>query len=221
VLGIKREPEDTPQSLAQRIKDALSTAKDNITQTANSVRDSAGEAAGQLATSAQSAGDQLTRGSKAAQAMGSNVLSMVADNPVLLGAIGLAVGALLGALVPQSEREDAALGDMAGQVRETARNLSQEVVDRGGQVAQRVLDAGRDSARAHGLTADKSLSDIVEDLKSGDLVGSVKNIAADVLRSGDEAIREDGLKAEPLTGTTDSTSSAQVASPGRHSEGST
>ena len=220
VLGIKREPEDTPQSLAQHIKDALSAAKDNITQTANHVRDGAGEVAGQLTTSAQSAGDQLTRGSNAAQAMGSNVLSMVADNPVLLGAIGLAVGALLGALVPQSEREEAALGGMAGQVRETARNLSQDVVNRGGQVAQKVLDAGKDSAHAHGLTADKSLSDIVEDLKSGDLVESMKNIAADVLRSGDEAVRKDGLNAEPLPGSTDLTGSAQVASAGRHSEGS-
>jgi hypothetical protein len=67
--------------------------------------------------------------------MGSNVLSMIADNPVLLGAIGLAVGALLGALVPHSEQEEAALGEMAGRARETARNLSQEVMDRGGQVA--------------------------------------------------------------------------------------
>jgi ElaB/YqjD/DUF883 family membrane-anchored ribosome-binding protein len=212
VLGVKREPEDTAQSLSQRIQDALSAAKENVGQTANSIRSRASDAADQLATSAQSAGDQLTHGAKAAQTMGSNVLSMIADNPVLLGAIGLAVGALLGALVPQSEQEEAATGEMAGQARKTARNLSQEVMDRGGQVAQQVLDAGRDSARAHGLTADKSIGDVVEELRSGDLAGAAKQVAQDVLKSGDEAFRKDGLKTDQPTNANGSPSSSQIGS---------
>jgi ElaB/YqjD/DUF883 family membrane-anchored ribosome-binding protein len=212
VLGVKREPEDTAQSLSQRIQDALSAAKENVGQTANSMRSRASDAADQLATSAQSAGDQLTHRAKAAQTMGSNVLSMIADNPVLLGAIGMAVGALLGALVPQSEQEEAALGEMAGQARETARNLSQEVMDRGGQVAQQVLDAGRDSARAHGLTADKSIGDVVEELRSGDLAGAAKQVAQDVLKSGDEAFRKDGLKTDQPTSANGSPSSPQIGS---------
>ena len=119
----------------------------------------------QLATSAHGAGDQIAQGSKSAQAMGSNVLATIADNPMLLGAIGLAVGALLGALVPQSEQEETALAGMAGQARKTAQNLGQEVMDRGGRVAHQVLDAGRDSAREHGLTADKSVGEVVAGLQ--------------------------------------------------------
>jgi hypothetical protein len=193
VVGVKREPNDTAQSISQRIQEALTAAKNNASQTASDLGNRAIDAAGQVATSA---GDQLAHGSKAARAMGSNVLSTIADNPVLLGAIGLAVGALLGALVPQSEKEEAALEEMAGQARETARNLGQEVMDRGGQVAQQVLDAGRDSARAHGLTAEKFIGDVVEELRSGDLAGAVKHVAQDILKSGDEAFRKDGLKAD-------------------------
>jgi hypothetical protein len=139
--------------------------------------------------------------------MGSNVLATIADNPMLLGALGLAVGALLGALVPQSEQEETALAGMAGQARKTAQNLGQEVMDRGGRVAHQVLDAGRDSAREHGLTADKSVGEVVAGLQSGDLAGTVKQVAKDLLQSGDEAIRKDGLKTDVPMGANGSTSS--------------
>jgi hypothetical protein len=66
-------------------------------------------------------------------------------------------------------------------------------MDRSGTVADQVLDAGRDSAREHGLTADTSIGDLAEGLKSGDLAGTVKQVAQDVLKSGDEAFRKEGL----------------------------
>jgi ElaB/YqjD/DUF883 family membrane-anchored ribosome-binding protein len=207
VVGVKRGSEDTAQSLGQRIQDALAAAKTSASETASSLRDHASDAASQLATSAHGAGDQIAQGSKSAQAMGSNVLATIADNPMLLGAIGLAVGALLGALVPQSEQEETALAGMAGQARKTAQNLGQEVMDRGGRVAHQVLDAGRDSAREHELTADKSVGEVVAGLQSGDLAGTVKQVAKDLLQSGDEAIRKDGLKTDVPMGANGSTSS--------------
>ena len=165
---MKRGSEDTAQSLGQRIQDALAAAKTSASETASSLRDHASGAASQLATGAHGVGDEIAQGRNSAQAMGSNVLATIADNPMLLGAIGLAVGALLGALVPQSEQEESALAGMAGQARKTAQNLGQEVMDRSGRVAHQVLDAGRDSARAHGLTADKSVGEVVAGLQSGD-----------------------------------------------------
>ena len=53
-----------------------------------------------------------------------------------------------------------------------------------------------DSAREHGLTADKSVGEVVAGLQSGDLAGTVKQVAKDLSRSGDEAIRKDGLKTD-------------------------
>jgi ElaB/YqjD/DUF883 family membrane-anchored ribosome-binding protein len=196
VVGVKRGAEDTAQSLRGRIQEALAAAKTSASEAASSLRDHASDAAGKLATSTHGLGDQIAQGSKSAQDVGSNVLAMIGNNPVLLGAIGLAVGALLGALVPQSEQEETALAGMAGQARETARNMGQEVMDRGAKVAHQVLDTGRDSAREHGLTADKTIGDVVEGLRSGDLAGTVKQVAQDVLKSGDEAFRKDGLKTD-------------------------
>jgi hypothetical protein len=113
----------------------------------------------------------------------------------MLGAIGLAVGAVLGALVPQSEQEEAALGDVGRRAREGAGDLAQEVVDRGATVARGVLDAARDSASNHGLSG-KSAGHFVDEALKGNLVGSASGIAKDMLKAGETAVRKAGLGQE-------------------------
>jgi hypothetical protein len=213
-LGLARQAQDTAESFGQRVQEALAAARQSVTQGAHDLRDRASDAAGQLGSGAQNAGAQLAQGGQAARQMGNNLISTITDNPVLLGAVGLAVGALLGALVPQSEQEESALGGMAGQARDTARNLAQEVVDRGGQVAQRAIDAGRDSARAHGLTGDKSVGDLVEGVKRGGLAESVKQVAKDVLQAGDEAARKEGMEQDQPAASSPPNSTQAATQPG-------
>ncbi len=149
----------------------------------------AGSAAQSVSGAAQSASDVLARGGRRAGAAGGDLVSSLVESPVLLGALGLAAGAMLGILLPQSEQEEAALGDIAGQARETASGLAQEAADRGGKVAEAVIDAGRESAQSHGLTGNKSAGELTNAALSGDLAGNAKNVAQDVLRAGDEAVR--------------------------------
>ena len=82
---------------------------------------------------------------------------------------------------------------MADKAREAARDLAQEAVDRGGKVAQQVLDAGRDSTRAHGLTGDKTVGSLVDEALSGDLVSNVGRVAKDLLRAGEDSFRKEGM----------------------------
>lgn len=193
-LGIARQAQDTAASFGQRVQDALAAARQSVTQGAQGLRDGASNTAARVSGSAQGAlqgaGDKLSGGSQAARQMGGSMLSTVTDNPVLLGAVGLAVGALLGALVPKFDQEEAVLGGVAGQARAAARALAQDVVDRGGQAAQQALDAGRDSAGAHGLTGDKSVGAFVDEALSGNLSGSVKQVAQDVLKAADEGLQQ-------------------------------
>lgn len=207
-LGIARSAQDTAQSFGQRIQDALAAAAEAVTHGAHGLRDQVSGAAGQLGSSvsqlgssAQGAASQLgsqigggfAHGGQAAQRMGGSLVAALSDSPVLLGALGLAAGALLGALVPQSEQEEAALGGIAGQAREAFRGAAQEAVDRGGSVAQAVLDAGRSSVQQHGLTGDRSPGALVDAALSGDLATEAKQVAKEVLQAGDEAVRKKGL----------------------------
>lgn len=196
-LGVARQPDDTAESFSQRVQQAFSTTSQSVIKGAQDLRDSATDTASRLSGSAQSAlqsaGERLAQGSESARQMSGTLLSTIGDNPVLLGALGLAVGALLGALVPQSGQEEAALGEVADKARTAARTLAQGAMDRGSEVAQQALEAGRDSAHTLGLTGDKTAGNFVDEALSGDLAGSIHQAAQDVMKATDEALHKSGL----------------------------
>ena len=192
-LGVVRQAQDTFESFAKRVQEAWQSASDSVSDGAHDLRDWASDASGQLLGKAPGSNGQDSTLARSTQQAGSNLLATITDNPMLLGAIGLALGALLGAIVPQADQEQAALGDIADKTRAAARDLAQETVDRGGKVAQQVFDAGLDSTRAHGLTGDKTVGAFVDETLSGDLVDTLKQVAQDVLKASDSALRKDGL----------------------------
>lgn len=69
--------------------------------------------------------------------------------------------------------------------------MAQQALDRGGSVAQAVIDAGRDSADAHGLTTGKSAGDLLNAAVSGDLASHVAQVAKDALNAGEGAVRKE------------------------------
>ena len=218
LLGITREGEETDDLFGQRVQNVISATKDSLTQAtqelgdkAGALKDKAGQAASQAAGIAQNASDQIASGVQTAQQMGSSLFAAMSDNPILLGAVGLAVGALLGSLVPQSEGEKAAFSGAAGTVRETATDLAQQVVDRGSAAAQKLAEGARDSAEKRGLSGDMSVTDAVKKVGSGELLGSVKDIALDVLKAGDEAVRREVSSETSQSAQTDEESEESVS----------
>jgi hypothetical protein len=97
--------------------------------------------------------------------------------------MGLTVGALLGLLVPKSEQEETALGDVASE----AQNAVQDLMGRGGRVAGKMAEQVWASARTHGFETDKPVEDRADDVQSGEAAGH--EFAQDVPQSGEEALR--------------------------------
>lgn len=201
-IGLARHAQETAASFGQRVRDALSAAQQSVRDTAHDVRDqvsgtasAAAGAIGSLGSSAQDAagyaGGALSHGSQAAGQMGSNMIAALAENPVMLGALGLAAGALLGALVPQSDQEEAALGGIAKQARDTAASLANQGIEGGKHVSQAVADRARKSAQAHGLVGGMTPGQMVDAALSGELSGNVSEVVKDVLRTGEEAVRKE------------------------------
>ena len=199
-IGLARHAQESTESFGQRVRDAMSSVQDAVTGSAQGIRDSAGSAASAVGHAASSAGASaqdmardamrsvsgaLSQGGKS----GGNLATALTESPVLLGALGLAAGALLGALLPQTEGEEEALGGIAGQVRQTATSLAQQGMDRGKEVAQSVMDKGRDSAEAHGLTGGRSAGELVDAALSGKLADDAKAVAQEVLEHGHDAVR--------------------------------
>jgi hypothetical protein len=113
-----------------------------------------------------------------------DTLSSFASNPFALGAVAAIVGATAGALIPSFEQEETALGAAATKIREKGRDLAQGVVDTGSRVASDTLDAVKESAGSHGLSADMQVGDVVAALKNGDLVDDAKAVAQETLQAG-------------------------------------
>jgi len=203
-LGLARHSQETTESFSGRVRDALASAQQALSESAHNLRDQASGAAGavggvvhgagqSIGDAAQRAGDAMAYGTRATGKAGGNLISSVTESPVLLGALGLAAGALLGALLPQLEQEEATLGGIAAQVRDGAKGFAQDAVDKGGNIAQAVLDKSGDSAQAHGLTGTKGPGELVDAALSGNLARDIKEVAEDVIHSSDEAVRKEVL----------------------------
>ncbi len=200
-IGLARHAQETTESFGHRVRDALAAVQEAIVGSGHDLRDQlgaagtkAGSVASALGSSAQGLAQQarssvsgaLSQGGQA----GGNLVTALTESPVLLGALGLAAGALLGALLPQTDQEEAALEGIAGQARDAATSLANEGLERGKQVAQSIVDKGRDSAREHGLAGGKSAGELVDAALSGDLASSAKTAVQEMLQTGDEAVRE-------------------------------
>jgi len=173
VLGIARGTSDTAASYSQRIKDAMASASQRARETSHDMGSGASKALGRLGGQARGGGYAAGKGARS-----------LTGNPIALGAAAALVGLVAGALIPVSDQEERALGSLAGQVRSKGRDLAQDVVNRGAQVAGDALGAAKDSAQAHGLTADKPVGELIGDLRSGELIGHVKQAAQEVADAG-------------------------------------
>lgn len=125
-----------------------SSIGDTARQAAGQAQQKAGEAYDQAAEWAQDtyerasswASDAFERGSdelgsfksRSGQRFGGGgVQRYVAENPMMVGLVGLAAGLLLGALLPRTRREDEAFGEWADEVREQGLRYAQEATQRG------------------------------------------------------------------------------------------
>ena len=200
VVGLARETGETAESFGQRIADAIGKAKQSVMDKVHDMQDQATVAGGRAGAIAHQAGDTVVEGSRRAKEAGSKIIATMGDNPLLLGAVALGVGALLGALIPQSEQEEAALADAGAKVRETALNAAQGVMDRGSEIADQALAAGQKSAGAHGLSGDTSVGELLDSARSGELLDRVENVARDTLHSTQAALGDGHASADSQQG---------------------
>lgn len=70
---------------------------------------------------------------------------LLQENPLALGLAALALGALLGMLLPETQRENELLGPRRDQLAEQAQNTVKELTQKVTVVAETAKDAARDA----------------------------------------------------------------------------
>jgi len=131
-----------------KAKDAAQGAGETVRSTVDQVQNRAGDVYEQATDWAQDtyerasswAGDTFSqdrlndvrgRSTKAFGGARSSVQNYVAENPMVVGIVGLAAGLLIGALLPRTRREDETFGEWADEVRQQGVRYAQDVTQRG------------------------------------------------------------------------------------------
>jgi hypothetical protein len=127
---------DSAQSMKERMSGSAHSAMDHLHGGADYARERATQLGNAASHQMQRARSQLDY--------------MIQEHPLVIGAIGLAVGALLGAAAPRTRREDELMGEARDRLMDRASEVGKEQLHKAEQVASAAKDAATDAAKKEG-----------------------------------------------------------------------
>lgn len=181
---------------AQNVAESLSSAAEGVSSAARSARDHAASAAGAVSDTvgeySQRIGDQASEMAEQAQeqlgAASEEVIrrirKLIEEQPLLVGAIGLAIGAGIAAVVPTTEAEKEYLGESREAAKEAISEFASEQLETAKDAAEKVAQAMSKAADAEGLTEEvQSFGDSVSK-RLGKVAQAGADRARESLQSG-------------------------------------
>lgn len=142
--GVRASVAGAAEGARERMADAAEGARERVAGARDEVRNRAAAAR----VRARRYGQRARRGA----------LDMLHEQPLVLGAIGLAVGAAIGAALPPSEPEDRLMGETRDRLKRRAEAIGREQAAKAGAAAQAAYEAAKDEAEAQGLTPEHGKS---------------------------------------------------------------
>ena len=144
---------DTAQHATDRAREMADQARERIADGADSMRermaDTAGSARERVSDLAHRTREQMDH-ARARASM------MINEQPLLVGALGIALGAAVGAALPETRREDELMGELRDDLMARGSDKAREYADRATDKAREMLDRGTERAhREVDATAEK------------------------------------------------------------------
>lgn len=151
VMGLQQDAAETASAFADRVQQAMDAAQERARESFERMRQSAADLRDGIASTGRQAGAAMGQAAGRSRDFvaraGSGIGETVGDNPLLLGALGLAAGALIGAVLPRTRQEEELLRPATDWAADTARNAAGDVVDRGTRAAEAAANAAYEAAR--------------------------------------------------------------------------
>lgn len=147
-------------SAAESARSAAEGAGEAVHSMASSVGETmsaAGESAGEWMQSAKEAVQYAGEGASHMQRRTRQTLNeLLEQQPILVGAAGVVLGAIVGAMLPSTRIEDEYLGEKRDQLREAVAEQGAQLYEKGKVTATEVYRAAAEEARAQGLAPEES-----------------------------------------------------------------
>jgi len=157
--GLQRSAElagDAGDALRSFGSSVVDGVRDTVSGAATSAGETATKAYEAVKDTAADSTTRMTAGVNATSGLGGTLQQNLTDTferqPLLLGAIGLAIGAGMAAAVPRTQMETEMVGDAADRVKAQAAELASTTADKVTETAERTLEAVKQEAAAQGLT---------------------------------------------------------------------
>ncbi|MER9540360.1 hypothetical protein [Mesorhizobium sp. M0586] len=141
---------------AESLSSSAASVGDTISSTA---RAAAAGLTGSAANASSTTGDMAAKASRSAQ-------DLLEDQPLAVAAVGLAIGAAIGAMLPHTATEDEQLGAYGDKLRDSAETLLDRGLDEAKQVAADAYETIKQEAGREHMEADTMADQIGEIVKS-------------------------------------------------------
>ena len=156
-VGIGWLIKESRSSAARR--STASPSPSSMSQTADQLQDIGGELVGrvqtttsQVATQVQSQVSQVsTQAQQQAQQLARQARQRYQENPLAMGGVAFALGAIVGLLVPETPQEEQLLGQSARTLVDKAQTAAQETMQKVQRVAEEAKGAVQQEAKQQGL----------------------------------------------------------------------
>jgi hypothetical protein len=150
-----RSPQSTAGDQAGRMQQTAGEVLNQMQGTTSQVMDEVQGAAAQVTDRVQEAGsqalDQVQEQTVRAQSF---LQRQLQDNPLLVGAVAVAVGGALASTLHSTAREDQLLGETRDRLMGRAADVTRETMDKVGRVVGEAQTAAKDAARQESLVPD-------------------------------------------------------------------
>jgi phage-related protein len=152
---------DAGRGAGGMVSDRMANVGSQASGAMSSAYDSLGNATGRAREMFSETGSSLSAAARAAQERGyslsrtiqTDLADVFERQPLLLGAVGIAVGAALAAAIPETDTENRLMGETAESLKERAKQMASEQFERAKSMGDEfVQEVGRE-AGAQGLTA--------------------------------------------------------------------
>lgn len=150
VLGLTQQAQETATSFMSRVQEALQAAQDQAQrgwrqaqETARGWTDGVRDA---IRQGTDTVSGMASYGANWSDRANRGLVGTMQENPLIIGALGIAAGAIVGALLPLTEPESNLLREPARQAVDAARAAKEELVNRATHAATAAARAGMDAA---------------------------------------------------------------------------
>ena len=190
---------------AEQIRQTGAAAKDSLSATKDSLKASASGLKGKLETSVDDLKHRFSETSaglrdrashlrhasqRQAQRASDGFNYMVEERPLVLGAVGIALGALIGAALPSTRREDRLMGGISDRAADEASTAAHEALDKAAELGKKVQGYAAEDAREKAAEFGRDVQDYAK--------SEAREAAAEVGKNIQDHARADS-KTEPTT----------------------